>query len=198
MPPVFSAARPVAIALASLAVTACHREQAPVQGQRIALDQVPSEGEQPLPSPNTDGARWTPSADGQAIDFGHPGQKPYLSLLCDIKAEPPRLTIVRHAPSRPGEKALFPVMSNTTIARFKVDAALRDNEWRWEATLPADDPQLEVFEEARPLEATLPGGGTLKIAASGVPGEFVGWCRQHGDAAPASADTQDEAAKPAG
>jgi hypothetical protein len=182
--------------IASLA--ACHREQAPVQGQRIALDQVPSQGEQPLPSPNTEGARWTPSADGQAIDFGRPGVKPFLSLLCDVRAEPPRLTIIRHAPSRPGEKALFPVMSDSTIARFKVDATLRDNEWRWEGTLPADDPQFEVFEEARPLEATLPGGGTLKIAGSGVPGEFVGWCRKHGDAAPVSGETQDEAAKPAG
>jgi hypothetical protein len=198
MPPFLNAVRPIVIALTIASLAACHGEQAPVQGQRIALDQVPSQGEQPLPSPNTEGARWTPSADGQAIDFGRPGDRPFLSLQCDIKAEPPRLTIVRHAPSRPGEKALFPVMSNTTIARFKVDAALRDNEWRWEGTLAADDPQLEVFEEARPLEATLPGGGTLKIAASGVPGEFLGWCRKHGEAAPVSSDTQDETAKPAG
>jgi hypothetical protein len=198
MPPLLIAVRPFVIGLTIASLAACHREQAPVQGQRIALDQVPSQGEQPLPSPNTEGAHWTPSADGQAIDFGQPGRKPFLSLLCDIKAEPPRLTIVRHAPSRPGEKALFPVMSNSTIARFKVDAALRDNEWRWEATLPADDPQLAVFEEARPLEATLPGGGTLKIAASGVPGEFVGWCRKHGDAAPVPGGTQDEAVRPAG
>jgi len=195
MPPLPNVARLLAL---TLVIAACHREQAPVQGQRIALDQVPSEGEQPLPSPNTEGARWVPSSDGQAIDFGRPGDKPFLSLLCDIKAEPPRLTVVRHAPSRPGEKALFPVMSNDTIARFKLDAALRDNEWRWEGTLPADDPQLVVFEEARELEATLPGGGTLKIAASGVPGEFLGWCREHGDAAPVAGDKKEEAAQPAG
>jgi len=195
MPPLPTVARLLAL---TLVIAACHREQAPVQGQRIALDQVPSEGEQPLPSPNTEGARWVPSSDGQAIDFGRPGDKPFLSLLCDIKAEPPRLTVVRHAPSRPGEKALFPVMSNDTIARFKLDAALRDNEWRWEGTLPADDPQLVVFEEARELEATLPGGGTLKIAASGVPGEFLGWCREHGDAAPVAGDKKEEAAQPAG
>jgi hypothetical protein len=197
MPPSFNAFRHLVVALAIASTAACHREQAPVQSQRIALDQVPSQGEQPLSSPDTEGARWMPSADGQAIDFGRPGQRPFLTLACHVRSEPPQVTIIRHAPARPGEKALFPVMSNTTISRFKVDAALRDNEWRWEATLPADDPQLEVFEESRALEATLPGGGTLKIAASGVPGEFVGWCRKRGQAPAIADDKNDEAAKPA-
>jgi hypothetical protein len=181
-----------------LILTACHREQAPVEAQRIALDEVPSEGEQPLSSPDTEGARWSPSADGQAVDFGKPGERPFLSLVCNVKADPPQVTIVRHAPARPGEKALFPVMSNSTIARFKVDAALHGNEWRWEDTLPADDPQLAVFEESRALEATLPGGGTLKLAASGVPAEFLDWCRARGQAPAIAADRNDEAAKPAG
>jgi hypothetical protein len=190
---------PILATFALLALTAaCHREQAPVQGQRIALDQVPSESEQPLSSPDTEGARWMPSADGQAIDFGRPGQRPFLSLACNVRADPPQVTVIRHAPARPGEKALFPVMSYDTIARFKVDAALRDNEWRWEGTLPADDPQLEVFEESRALEATLPGGGTLKIAGSGVPGEFLGWCRERGRKTGIEEDKHDEAAKPAG
>jgi hypothetical protein len=175
----------------ALALTACHREEAPVQGQRIALDEVPSGGEQPLSSPDTKGARWTPSADGQAVDFGRAGERPFLSLECNVKADPPRVTIVRHAPARPGEKALFPVMSNSTIARFKVDAALHGNEWRWEGTLPADDPQLAVFEESRALEATLPGGGTLKLAASGVPAEFLGWCRARGQTPAIAADKND-------
>jgi hypothetical protein len=193
MPPFLNAVRPIVIALTIASLAACHGEQAPVQGQRIALDQVPSQGEQPLPSPNTEGARWTPSADGQAIDFGRPGDRPFLSLQCDIKAEPPRLTIVRHAPSRPGEKALFPVMSNTTIARFKVDAALRDGEWRWEGALPASDPQLDVFTGPLEIEATLPGGGTLTIAGSRIPGEFVNWCRAGGNAAPPEVTETSEA-----
>src|SRR4051812_24442724 len=96
---------------ALLLLAACHREQAPVQGQRIALDQVPSQGEQPLPSPETEGARWMPSADGQAIDFGRPGQRAFLTLACNVRSDPPRVTIIRHAPARPGEKALFPVIA---------------------------------------------------------------------------------------
>ena len=55
---------------AALLLAACHREQAPVEAQRISLDEVPSQGEQPLPSPDTTGASWAVSATGQTIDFG--------------------------------------------------------------------------------------------------------------------------------
>ncbi len=166
----------------ALLLTACQREQAPVEGQRIALDQVPAQGEQPLPSPDTSGAGWAVSVTGQAIDFGRPGEKPFVSLLCSVKAGQPQVTLVRHAPARPGEKALFPVIGNRIISRFKVDAALADGEWRWQGALPADDPLLEVFEGPGALEATLPGGGTVKIAGSTVPGQFLIWCRTGGKA----------------
>jgi hypothetical protein len=179
---------------ATLLLTACHGEQAPVEAQRISLDQVPSQGEQPLPSPDTEGASWTTSATGQAIDFGKPGGKPFVSLACSVKSGAPRITVIRHAPARPGEKALFPVIGNRIISRFEVDAALAENEWRWQGTLPADDPLLEVFEGPGRLEATLPGGGTVKIGGSGVPGQFLAWCRSGGKApavrtSPPSADS---------
>lgn len=166
----------------TVVLTACHGEQAPVEAQRISLDQVPSRGEQPLPSPDTDGASWTVSPTGQSIDFGKPGGKPFVSLACSVKAGQPRITVIRHVPGRPGEKALFPVIGNRIISRFEVDAALADNEWRWQGNLPADDPLLEVFEGPGRLEATLPGGGTVKIAGSGVPGQFLTWCRAGGKA----------------
>ena len=173
------------IALVSTVLAACHRgEQAPVEAKRISLSDVRSQGEQPLPSPDTKGAGWNVSASGQAIDFGRPGEKPFVSLLCSVKAGQPQVTLVRHAPARPGEKALFPVIGNRIISRFKVDATLADREWRWQGTLPADDPLLEVFEGPRELEATLPGGGTVKIAGSAVPGQFLSWCRA-GSKAPA-------------
>ncbi len=175
-------------------LTACHREQAPVEAQRISLDQVPSQGEQPLPSPDTEGASWTTSATGQAIDFGKPGGKPFVSLACSVKAGEPRITVIRHAPARPGEKALFPVIGNRIISRFEVDAALADNEWRWQGTLPADDPLLEVFEGPGRLEATLPGGGTVKIGGSGVPGQFLAWCRAGGNAPRIEAESSKDAA----
>jgi hypothetical protein len=172
----------LAIIAMSLAVAACHREQAPVEGQRISLSDVRSESEEPLPSPDTEGASWTVARTGQAIDFAKPGAKPFVSLACSVKAGQPQVTVIRHAPARPGEKALFPVIGNRIISRFKVDAALADNEWRWQGTLPADDPLLEVFEGPGALEATLPGGGTVKIAGSAVPGQFLTWCRNGGKA----------------
>jgi hypothetical protein len=153
-----------------------------VEGQRISLSEVPSGGEEPLPSPDTKDSSWAVSQTGQAINFGNPAAKPFLSLACSVKTGQPQMTIIRHAPARPGEKALFPVIGGGIISRFKVDAALADNEWRWQGTLPADDPLLEVFEGAHDLEATLPGGGTVKVKASAIPGQFVTWCRAGGKA----------------
>ena len=184
----------LAIVASSLALAACHREQAPVEGQRISLSEVHSESEEPLPSPDTKGASWTVAQTGQAIDFAKPGERPFVSLTCSVKAGQPQITVIRHAPARPGEKALFPVIGNRIISRFEVDAALIDNEWRWQGTLPADDPLLEVFEGPRELQATLPGGGTVKIAGSGVPGQFLTWCRTGGKAPAIEPDKKPEAA----
>jgi hypothetical protein len=178
----------LATALVLTNLAACHRsEQEPVQAQRIAFDKMPSEGEQPLASPDTTGASWTVEANGQAIDFGKPGERPLLTLICNTGASPPQVTIVRHAPARAGEKALFPVIGNGKTSRFEVDAARVDGEWRWQGTLPADDPQLEVFAGSNRLEATLPGGGTVKIEGSAAPGQFIAACRQRAPAVKPSA-----------
>jgi hypothetical protein len=88
------------------------------------------------------------------------------------------LEIIRHVPARPGQQALFPVLGAGPISRFKLDAALANGEWRWQGSLPAGDPQLDVFTTSGSIEATLPGGGTLLIGGSRIPGEFVRWCRQ--------------------
>jgi hypothetical protein len=172
-----------AVAAVLVLAAACHRvEQEPVQAQRVAFDEVPSQGEQPLASPDTKGASWTASANGQALDFGNPGARPLVTLACNSDAAPPQVTVVRHAPARAGEKALFPVIGNGKISRFEVDAARVGDEWRWQGTLPADDLQLEVFAGARSLEATLPGGGTIKIEGSAAPGQFIAACRDHAPA----------------
>ena len=153
---------------------------APVQAQRISLEDARAEVAEPLLSPDTTGAKWKVTANGQAIDFGRAGSEPWLTLACNIREAPATLTLIRHAPARPGLKALFPVLGNGMISRFEVDAALHDGEWRWEGTLPAADPQLEVFAGPRELQATLPGAGSLLIEGSRIPGEFVEWCRAGG------------------
>jgi hypothetical protein len=163
-----------------LLLSACGDGDAPLQAKRISLDDARAKVAQPLLSPDTKGASWTVTKNAQAIDFGVPGGKPWLTLACDVRASPATLTIIRHVKTRPGQKALFPVIGNGTISRFKVDAALHDGEWRWEGSLPASDPTLSVFTGTRDIEATLPGGGTLAMAGSRIPGEFVNWCRAGG------------------
>jgi hypothetical protein len=49
-----------------------------------------------------------------------------------------------------------------------------------------------VFTGRRDLEATLPGAGTLLIAGSGIPGEFVRWCRAGADVGEAAAEERAE------
>jgi hypothetical protein len=152
----------------------------PVQAQRISLDDARAKVAEPLLSPDTEGAGWAVSADQRAIAFARPGAAPFLTLACNLRQAPATLTIVRHVRARPGQKALFPVIGNGKISRFKVDAALSDGEWRWEGVLPASDAQFDVFIGPGELQATLPGGGTLLIEGSRVPGEFVTWCRAGG------------------
>jgi hypothetical protein len=170
-----------ALALATLCVlpAACgEAEQAPREAQRISLEEARGVPGAPLLSPDTRDAAWT--ANGQAIDFGVAGEPPLLTLACALRESPVQLQVIRHAPARPGQKALFPVIGNGTISRFKVDAVLHEGEWRWEGALPAGDPMFEVFTGPRGIEATLPGGGTVAMAGSRIPGEFVEWCRAGG------------------
>jgi hypothetical protein len=166
---------------------------APVEPQRISLDEARAKVAEPLPSPDTEGAAWTVTDNGQAIHFGRAGAPPFLTLACDLRADPATLTIIRHVEARPGQKALFPVLGNGMVSRFKVDAALDEGEWRWEGVLPASDPQFDVFTGPLELEATLPGGGTLLIEGSRIPGEFVNWCRAGGRLQRAEAAEEAEA-----
>lgn len=172
----------------SLALAACGEEPQHGQAQRIALDAVQQAGEQPLRSPVTTDAAWRVDANGNTIRFGTTEDAPMLSLACDLSARPQAITLIRHVPSKPGQSALFPVIGNGRISRFLADAKLNEGEWRWEATLTAADEQLDVFAGSRDVEATLPGGGTLVIAGSTIPAQFLAWCRAGGKGTDAAAD----------
>ena len=170
--------RAAAILLLPLALAACDRAPPPVQRIDLATARAtPRVLEQ---SPVTTFAVWQVADNGQAIHFGNPGVAPLLSLACRPTVNPPEISVIRHLTALPGQGALFPVIGNGMRSRFLVDATLADGEWRWEARLPAADPMLDVFTGPRELLATLPGGGTLEIAGSRLPGEFVTWCRAGG------------------
>lgn len=161
-------------------LAACDRP-APAPVQRIALEDArPATPLVMLESPDTSAASWAVDESGQSIHFGNDNQPPLMTLACRLQESPPQLAIIRHAPARPGLSALFPVIGNGMRSRFLVDAMLNEGEWRWEGTLPAADPQLDVFTGTRRMTATLPGGGMLEIDGSRIPGEFVSWCRAGG------------------
>ncbi|MEO6153063.1 MAG: hypothetical protein ABIT09_11235 [Croceibacterium sp.] len=155
--------------LIGLLLVGCQRVDTPMQ--RIELARAKAGPEQPVSAPDTTNAAWTGSADGRAIVFALLGEKPLLTLECRLD----RLRIIRHVFSRPGESALFPVLGGPN-ARFVLQAANVGGEARWQGDVPLGDTQLEVFHSGR-LEATLPGGGSLLIAASPMPGEFIDRCR---------------------
>ena len=164
-------------------LAACER-QAPAPSQD-AVQRVAIVGEKQRQamaelSPDTSEAIWQVSEDGQAIHFGDTGEPPLLTLGCDVGTVPFEFVIIRHAKAFPGQGALFPIIGNGINARFPVDAVLADGEWHWEARLPADDPQLEVFSGTRDIVATLPGRGTLEIDGGRIAGEFLEWCRAGG------------------
>lgn len=165
----------------AFALAACGQgDSEPVQ--RVALGETGIPATTASPDPDTTLARWIVRESGQALDFALPGAPPLLSLECSPTGNPPGLRIVRHHPAFPGDKALFPVVGNGTISRFKVDAVLEGGEWRWQGNFTAADPLFDVFTGPREMEATLPGGGTLLIGPSRLPGQFVEWCRAGGKA----------------
>lgn len=172
-------------ALLSLPLAACGQQGASApEPQTIALDDTGPTPAQAELSPDTSNGRWRVAEDGQAIHFAETGEAPWLSLACNLEQAPIGFTIIRHAEAFPGQSALFPFVGNGMASRFLADATLHrtaeGNEWRWEARLPAADPQLDIFEGTRELTATLPGHGMLEIAGSRIPGEFVAWCRAGG------------------
>ncbi|MXO71235.1 hypothetical protein [Alteraurantiacibacter buctensis] len=163
----------------ALLLAACGEQGGPVQ--RVDLQDSGTVLPVVLPrSPDTSQALWLPSADRQALVYGNRGAAPLLTLACAARTTPPRLTIIRHAPALPGQTALFPVIGNGERSRFPVDAREVAGEWRWQVALPADDARWNVFAGSRQLLATLPGGGTLDIAGSRMPGAFLEWCRAGG------------------
>lgn len=166
---------------ALLILTACgSAEQTSAPVQRFSFDDAAQATDAVLTSPDTTDAVWTVSESGQAVVFAKAGAPPLLTLACRLKESPAQLAVIRHVQSRPGLSALFPVIGNGTISRFQLDATLSGSEWRWEGALPASDPLNDVFTGTRELEATLPGGGSLLIGPSRIPGEFVNWCRAGG------------------
>lgn len=186
--------RTASFLLLALSLAGCDRP-APLPQSDVKRVVLPESGQRQAmaeESPDTSRAAWAVSENGQAIRFGNAGATPFMTLACDVDSAPPELIIIRHARAFPGQSALFPVLGNGMSSRFLVDATLDDGEWHWEARLPADDPQLEVFSGTRDITATLPGRGMLEIRGGRITGEFLEWCRAGGMPDPVESETPEE------
>lgn len=115
---------------------------------------------------------------GNTLQFGLPGQLPMLAMHCGRADDGAALIhFSRATRADVGAKALFALIGNGRIARLPVDAVRGGENGEWQGSLPARDPRLAVLEGGNRIEATLPGGGTLKLPASREPGRLLASCR---------------------
>lgn len=129
-------------------------------------------------TPQPEGAVWQTGAQG-GLAFGVPGATPLVTFAC---ANEPNggatLNITRYAATDPGAQALFALIGNGRIARLPVDASAEGKGQIWRGAIPADDAQLDVLKGGNSIEATVPGGGSIKLTASGLPGQLLESCRR--------------------
>lgn len=123
------------------------------------------------------GAAWQ-AASPEQVSFGLPGQQPLLALACTHDgAGVAAIRILRATRAEEGAKALFALIGNGRISRLSLDARQPGEAGQWEGVVPAADPRLDVLRGSNSIEATLPGGGTLKLPASSEPGRLLAACR---------------------
>lgn len=165
--------------------------------QKFSLEEIHSQPEPILAaSPDVTNAVWASLDNASSLRFGKPGEAPLFSLTCEqAQASGPFIHIVRYAPADPGAKALLALLGARMNARLAAETHSQGGAWRWESRTPAIDPQLDVFLDGGAVEATLPGGGTLKLAASAEPARVVNACR-HGLTAHVTAEPATPSAPP--
>lgn len=182
--------------LGLLALAACGQSVgAPVE--RLAMDRLEASPGINA-APDAIGATWTRLDDGRSLSFGKPGRIPLLSIACRTEGNAgAQMQVIRYAPADPGAKAMLALIGNGRVLRVKADAIRRADGWRWEGVVPARDIHLEVFAGHGSIEATLPGGGTFKTAASGEPAQLFQACRALARQEPAVAQASSARRAPA-
>lgn len=185
------------VSLALLPLAACNVAASDNAVQKFSFDDVARRADPIIgASPDITHAVWSAGADNTSTRFGLPDEAPMLTLTCEMPdTASPTIHIVRNTPADPGAKALFALLGRAMNARLAAETHAHNGSWRWESEISALDPQLDVFMDGGAVEATVPGGGTLKLAASSEPARVISACRQHGMAR-ASGQTAAPATKP--
>lgn len=160
----------------NLSADAVYPARLPLTQISLPVDAAP---EQP------EGGEWRLAAG--KLSFGVPGQQDLFALACDHTPDgAASIRVMRVTRAEAEAKALFALIGNGRIARLPLDVQRAGESGEWRGVIPAADPRLDVLKGGNRIEATLPGGGTLKLPASGEPGRLLAACRAS-DRSPASA-----------
>lgn len=166
------------LALAPLALLAACKPPASDDYVERTRIETPVEGpSEPIDSPDTEGAIWAPAERDTRLLYGKPGERPLFALECLSDGKGPEMGYTRFAKADPHAQAILALIGNGHVSRLKIDAAQVGDAWRWEGTVPASDPRLDVLTGAREVEATVPGAGSVILNPSSLPGELVERCR---------------------
>ncbi len=173
---------PVLALVLALLLAACSQSdeaQAPNDGKRVMLPTQTLAPDQPPQQP--DGAEWREAGGGLALGelaFAVPGAAPLLTIVCVLGPDgQPRLRFVRHTRAEAGAKALFAIEGNGHVARIALDVTRAGDPGEWQGEVAASDKAAEAIKGGGAVNATLPGGGTLKLPASDLPGKLLDACR---------------------
>ena len=166
------------LALTPLALLAACKPPASDDYVERTRIETPVEGpSEPIDSPDTEGAIWAPAERDTRLLYGKPGERPLFALECLSDGKGPEMGYTRFAKADPHAQAILALIGNGHVSRLKIDAAQVGDAWRWEGTVPASDPRLDVLTGAREVEATVPGAGSVILSPSSLPGELVERCR---------------------
>lgn len=143
---------------------------------RAAPEVEPSFASAPLPSPETEGAIWAPSAKAdERIVYGIPGEPALIALACD--RDEGSLSVTRFSPADEGAEAMLAFVGNGHVGRLPVDATEVGRQRIWQGTHDAASEEWEPLAGPRRLIATLPGAGTVEINPSPLPMALIERCR---------------------
>ncbi len=168
-----------ALTLVPLAVlAACKPPASDDYVERTRIDTAVEGPSQPIDSPDTEDAIWAPAKEGARLIYGTPGERPLFAIECLSDGTEPMLGYTRFAKADAHAKAVLALIGNGHVARLKIDAEQIGDVWRWEGTIAATDPRLDVLTGTRQVEATVPGAGSVILNSSALPGELVERCRE--------------------
>lgn len=164
--------------VAVLALAACKPPPTDAVLDREMPDDEPRFASDPLPSPDTQGAVWVPSAKEGRIIYGKPGEPALVALECvEGDGRPGALRIARLSPADEGAGALLALIGNGAVGRIEVDATEAGSRHVWQGELPATDTAWEPLAGPRQVTLTVPGAGMVTLNPSEMPWDLLNTCR---------------------